>query len=61
MYHNFVNYVAEYIDVVGASCLGNSTVKYFHKFIVKCIDIVGGFMPGNRRVKYLCKLYCEIH
>jgi hypothetical protein len=41
-----LNIYISFIDVGGASCLGNRRVKYFHKFILEYIDIVRASCPG---------------
>jgi hypothetical protein len=41
-----MNYVAEYIDILGASCAGIGRLNIYIKCIVKYIDAGGGgFMP----------------
>jgi hypothetical protein len=40
----------KYSDVGGASCLGDTKVKYIHKCSVEYIDIVGASCPGIGRL-----------
>jgi hypothetical protein len=49
----YIQCILKYIEVGGASCLGNRSVKCFPKFIIEYIDDGGSSCPGNRRVKYV--------
>ena len=43
---NIIIDIVEYIDVEGASCLGNGGIKNIIKYIVEYIDVSRVFMLG---------------
>jgi hypothetical protein len=43
----FIEATVQYINVIGASCLGNRGVRDIIKYIVECIDVEGASCPSN--------------
>jgi hypothetical protein len=46
IFHNFINYVVDYVDVGGASCPGIGGLSIYIRFTLKYIDVEGASCPG---------------